>query len=211
MDAAQENRFVWLYMESDSNSWIDWAYKNNIEEKVIEFISTFSEYLHNVKEDENIKATPRSFERVSKSYSLYKNNIDSIPKSVFLNILKGNLGNKIAHEFMEFIQEENNPLISYEDVFETYELSEAIILKLKSESHTRLYLTAKNILNRLDNKELLNSDIVSLVSFLAYYPVDLRLGIMQEIKENHCTIYSLCLENEEFLETYFQAYTEIIG
>lgn len=211
MDAAQENRFVWLFMESDSKTWIDWAYKNKIEEKVIEFISTFSEYLHTANEDENIKATPRSFERVSKSYALYKNNIDTIPSKVFLNILKGNLGNKIAHEFIAFTLENNIALISYEDVFEDNELSEDIILKLKKESHTRLYLTAKNILNILDNKDMLNSDVVKLVKFLSYYPVDLKLGIMQEIKENHFNVYNLCLENEEFIETYFQAYSEIIG
>lgn len=211
MDAAQENRFVWLFMETDSKAWIDWACKNNIEEKVIEFISTFSDYLHTPEDDDAIKATPRSFERVSKSYKLYKNHIDSIPKRIFLNILKGNLGNKMAHEFMAFIEENNEALISYEDVFEAYELSETVILKLKKESHTRLYLTAKNILNILDNKAMLERDVVKLVTFLGYYPVDLRLGIMQEIKENHYKIYNLCLENEEFIETYFQAYNEIIG
>ena len=46
MDAAQENRFVWLRMEPDYNQWIKWAIENNIEQKVIEFISTFPEYLH---------------------------------------------------------------------------------------------------------------------------------------------------------------------
>jgi len=211
MDAAQENRFVWLFMETDSKAWIDWAYKNNIEEKVIEFISTFSEYLHTTEDGEDIKATPRSFERVSKSYTLYKNNTDNIPKKIFLNILKGNLGNKMALEFLAFIEEDNEALISYEDVFEPYKLSEETVIKLKNESHTRLYITAKNILNVLDNKDMLKSDVSRLVKFLGYYPVDLRLGLMQEIKENHCKIYNLCLDNEKFIDTYFQAYNEIIG
>ena len=46
MDTAQENRFVWLYMDSDHKAWIKWAMENNIDEKVIEFISTFPEYLN---------------------------------------------------------------------------------------------------------------------------------------------------------------------
>ena len=50
MDPAQENRFVWLNMESDHNEWIKWAMNNGIEQKVVEFISTFPEYLHKVND-----------------------------------------------------------------------------------------------------------------------------------------------------------------
>ncbi|HBA03023.1 MAG TPA: ATP-binding protein, partial [Clostridium sp.] len=88
MDAAQENRFVWLNMESDAKGWIKWASENKVDRKVIEFISTFPEHLHSINE-EDIRATPRSFERVSKSYKLYKENKDSIPRRVFLNVLRG--------------------------------------------------------------------------------------------------------------------------
>ena len=45
MDAAQENRFVWLNMENDYIDWISWAIEFGIETEVIEFISTFPEYL----------------------------------------------------------------------------------------------------------------------------------------------------------------------
>lgn len=211
MDAAQENRFVWLQMESDSKAWLSWATENNLEKKVIEFISTFPEYLHSNYDDEQIKATPRSFERVSKSYRIYKENKDSIPKRVFLNILKGNLGNRIAHEFMTFAQENNNPIISYEEVFAYAELSQAVIAKVKKESHTRLYLTANNILSALDKKETFSSDIKRFIEFLEFYPVDLALGIMQDIKESHNIVYKLCIENEAFVEMYFKAYNGIKG
>ncbi len=211
MDAAQENRFVWLYMESDSKVWLTWAIENNLEEKVIEFISTFPEYLQSTLKDEQIKATPRSFQRVSKSYRLYKENKDKIPKRVFLNILKGNLGDRVAHEFMAFSQENNKPLISYEEVFAHAELSEGLKVKVKAESHTRLYLIAKNILHILDKKEMLPSDIERFVEFLILYPVDLGIGIMQDIKESYNTVYKLCLENEAFVEMYFKAYNEIKG
>ena len=71
MDAAQENRFVWLNMEPDYNQWLNWAMDAGIEQKVIEFISTFPEYLHRINEDD-VRATPRSYERVSKTYKMYK-------------------------------------------------------------------------------------------------------------------------------------------
>lgn len=52
MDAAQQNRFVWLYMEADYLQWLDWASTAGIEEKVMEFISTFPEYLDKTNEDD---------------------------------------------------------------------------------------------------------------------------------------------------------------
>ena len=58
-------------MESYKNTWIKWAIESNIDSKVIEFISTFPEYL-NKSNEEDVRATPRSYERVSKSYKLYK-------------------------------------------------------------------------------------------------------------------------------------------
>ena len=33
MDAAQENRFVWLNMESDHNAWLKWAMEAGIEQE----------------------------------------------------------------------------------------------------------------------------------------------------------------------------------
>ena len=80
MDAAQENRFVWLNMESDYNQWIKWAIGAGIEQKVIEFISTFPEYLNKVN-DEDVRATPRSYERVSKTYKIYKEQ-GNIPRRI---------------------------------------------------------------------------------------------------------------------------------
>ena len=67
MDAAQENRFVWLYMEPDYKQWLAWAIDAGIEQKVIEFISTFPDYLHKINA-EDINATPRRYERISSIY-----------------------------------------------------------------------------------------------------------------------------------------------
>lgn len=116
MDAAQENRFVWLYMEPDYLQWLDWASSAGIEEKVMEFISTYPEYLDKTNEDD-INATPRSYERISKLYTIYKNDSGSIPKSVFHNVIRGNVGKLIAEEFIQFINSDASPLITYNDVF----------------------------------------------------------------------------------------------
>lgn len=215
MDAAQENRFVWLAMEPDYNQWIDWAGQAGIEEKVIEFIATFPEYLHKINEDD-LRATPRSYERISSSYKIYKENKDSIPRSVFLNVVKGNVGRVIAEEFVSFVESDYRALISYEDVFSGHSLPESVSESVKKESHTRLYLAAKNILKRLE-AAVLNTGAENgfytdrLIEFLNLYPVDLKIGVMKDIKNSYPEVYKLALENEDFINTYFESYRLIRG
>ncbi|MGY5266799.1 ATP-binding protein [Paraclostridium bifermentans] len=214
MDAAQENRFVWLNMEADHTQWINWAIREGIEDKVIEFISTFPEYLHKIN-DEDVRATPRSYERVSKSYTIFKEQKDSIPRSVFLNVIKGNVGKVIAEEFISFIESDCSPLVSYEDIFLEETLNSEIIEKVKNESHTRLYLSAMNILKKLELNIKDNNDskvyIDRLIEFLKLYPIDLMVGIMKDIKSSYPELYKIAIENERFVELYFESYSLIRG
>jgi len=213
MDVAQENRFVWLHMEPDYIQWLDWAIDAGIEQKVIEFISTFPEYLHKINEDD-IRATPRSYERISSIYKIYTKKKDSIPRSVFLNVIRGNVGKFIAEEFVSFVESDHSSLLSYEDVFSGDSLHESIIEKVKNESHTRLYLSANNILKSLE-LNVKNSDYDSsyyinrLIEFLQLYPVDLMIGIMKDIKNSYNEVYKQAIENEAFVELYFDSYSVI--
>ncbi|HBF4083008.1 ATP-binding protein [Clostridioides difficile] len=215
MDAAQENRFVWLNMESDHTQWIKWAIDEGIERKVTEFISTFPEYLHKINEDD-VRATPRSYERVSKIYKVYKEKNNSIPRAVFLNVVKGNVGKVIAEEFISFIESNSEPLISYEDVFLGESIDESIVERVKNESHTRLYLSAMNILKDLElniknDKYESNNYINRFIEFLKMYPVDLMIGIMKDIRNSYIEVYKKAIENEEFVKSYFESYSLIRG
>ena len=213
MDAAQENRFVWLHMEPDYIQWLDWAIDAGIEQKVLEFISTFPEYLHRINEDD-IRATPRSYERISSICKIYNKQKDSVPRSVFLNVIRGNVGKLIAEEFVSFVESDYNSLLSYEDVFSGNVLHESVIERAKKETHTRLYLSAKNILKYLEaNIENGAYDtsfyIDRLIEFLKIYPVDLMIGIMKDIKNNYAKVYNYAIENEAFVESYFESYRSI--
>lgn len=215
MDSAQENRFVWLNMESEHTQWLKWAVDEGIERKVIEFISTFPEYLHKINEDD-VRATPRSYERVSKIYKVYKEKNNSIPRAVFLNVIKGNIGKVIAEEFISFIESDSKPLISYEDVFLGESIDDSIIERVKDESHTRLYLSAINILKNLElnvknDKYESNRYINRFIEFLKVYPVDLMIGIMKDIRNSYTEVYKKAIENEEFVKSYFESYSLIRG
>lgn len=92
MDPAQEDRFVWIEMDSDIKEWIRWGMgKGGIHEDIIEFLSAFPEYLHTPDSKENLKATPRSWERVSKAYKLYRIPASRYSLSTFLNVVRGNV------------------------------------------------------------------------------------------------------------------------
>ena len=67
MDPAQEDRFVWLQLASDIKEWIKWGMSKEIYVlHIIEFISTFPEYLHTPSSKESLKATPRSWKEYQK-------------------------------------------------------------------------------------------------------------------------------------------------
>lgn len=213
MDAAQENRFVWLYMEPDYMQWLDWATTAGIEPKVMEFISTFPEYLHQENEDD-INATPRSYERISDLYKVYKNEADEISKTVFFNVIRGNVGKVIAEEFVNFITSDYKPLISYEDVFETPSISDALKAQIHEESHTRLYLAAKNMLGRLAaaiRNETCQPEaaVDRFTEYLKLYPVDLMIGVMKDIRNNVPAVYQYAQENDAFINAYFESYRSI--
>ncbi|MCC0655959.1 ATP-binding protein [Clostridioides sp. ES-S-0123-01] len=215
MDSAQENRFVWLNMESDHTQWLKWAIDEGIEKKIIEFISTFPEYLHKTNEDD-VRATPRSYERVSKIYKVYKDKKKEIPRTVFLNVIKGNVGRVIAEEFISFIESDSSPLISYEDVFLGDTIDEHLVERVKNESHTRLYLSAINILKNLElnikNDEYESKYYIDrFIEFLKIYPIDLMIGIMKDIRNSYIEVYKKAIENEEFVKSYFESYRLIRG
>lgn len=212
MDAAQENRFVWLQMESDATAWVKWAMENGIEEKVVEFISTFPEYLQRFNEDD-VRATPRSYERVSKLYGIYSGDKDGITREVFANVLRGNIGKVITEEFISFIESDHAPLIEYDEVFQGDTLGTDIINRIKEESHSRLYLTAINILREMEKRisDGCECNISRFVEFIKVYPVDLMVGIMREMKNSYEGVYKKAIDAEAFLDAYFQVYSSIRG
>lgn len=207
MDPAQQNRFVWLYMNADYMQWIDWAIGAGIEEKVIEFISSYPEYL-NQRHEDDIDATPRSFERVSGLYTIYKNQEDSAySRDVFMNVIRGNVGKLIAEAFVNFIESDQEPLITFDDVLAAVQKPGAIMSmaeQVKSESPTRLYVAAKNMLHRL-NRNSNAEEVHHFIEFLTLYPGDLRVAVMKDLRNTYERVFAYAIEDDLFLDTFFEA------
>ena len=208
MDPAQEDRFVWVKLDSDIKEWIKWGMSEtgNINEHIIEFLSTFPEYLHMPNSDETIKPTPRSWERISKAYEVYLKNKEKYSFDIFLNVVKGNVGVNIANDFGSFLINLKKPLISIEDVFNNEILDFELKEKIQKESHSRLYILAKNSLRYVENISI-EKNLELFSELLNLYPRDLRLGIMKEIKRDHKDgIYKKLLDKDEFLEAFFSIF-----
>jgi ABC-type oligopeptide transport system ATPase subunit len=208
LDPAQEDRFVWIEMEADVKSWIAWGMEDGqIHEDVLGFISSYPEYLHTPHSNEMVKATPRSWERVSGAYKAYLARKNELPARIFLNVVKGNVGGSIAQEFYGFLDNNKNPLIKAEDVFSEEGFSEELISKIKKENHSRLYMTARNLLKYIKISEKKQRDVKVFSEFLEYYPKDLRLAVMREIRESYYdNIYQEFLNQSSFIEGFFEIY-----
>ena len=124
------------------------------------------------------------------------------------------MGRVIAQELISFIESNAKELISFDDVFFGDAISQNIIDRVKKESHTRLYLAATNILVKLNNKiKNIKEDEISyyinrFIEFINYYPADLMVGIMKDMKNTYNTIYEKALDNDKFIEGYFKCYKE---
>ena len=209
MDPAQEDRFVWIDISSNLKEWMSWAMGDgNIHEHIIEFLSTFPEYFHTPNSLETIKATPRSWERVSKAYRVYLSNKKNFSKEILYNALKGNVGSTIAQEFIAYISNLNKPIISNEEIFESDVLGFNIRERIMSENHSRMYIIAKSALYYLEGLKDYNKELEVFSDLLSCYPKDLRLGIMKEIKSDHSEeLYRNLLNEDKFLEAFFEIYS----
>lgn len=209
MDAAQENRFVWIEIESDVKDWLGWGMEN-INEDILNFISSFPDYLHTPYSKEMVKATPRSWERVSDAYAVYLKQKDKYPEKIFYNVVKGNVGAGIAQEFVNFVKNKKNPLITMNEMFESGKVQDEVLQRIKKESHSRLYLLAKNVFRYINHSENKDIEVGIFSGILQHYPSDLKLAIMKELKAFYEDgIYQDFLKRDDFIEGYFKTYGDI--
>lgn len=214
MDEAQEDRFVWIEMESDIKEWIKWGMNSGkIHGDIIQFLSAFPQYLHTTDSNETIKATPRSWERVSKAYKVYKEgskNKKEYSLRAFTNVVRGNVGESISIDLVNFLSHLKKPLIELEKLFSYDVIPVEIQEEIKNETHSRLYILARKSLDYLENDDYKEHYIRIFAKLLSLYPKDLRLGIMKEIKrESSEELYNNLLNSDDFIDSFFEIFINI--
>ena len=98
MPAPLANRFVHFEMEVDVDDWRLWAYKKELDSRIISYISYKSEHLFtfDAKSENKSFATPRSWEYVN---SILKSGLS---ENLILNALSGAVGKEVAVGFLSF-------------------------------------------------------------------------------------------------------------
>lgn len=211
MDPAQRNRFVWLAMDSDPREWIKWGLnEGEIHPLVIEFISTFDEYLHSAAEEEFIEATPRSWERISQAFTVFEQNPGRFSEDTLYNLVKGNAGTRIAQDFMNYIRDNRNPRLKAQDLLTMDTLSQFVKDEIADASHSRLYILIMNMVKELVKitpEELKQAYARRIGEVLFQYPKDLRIALMKEIRSLYLTAaYPYLLDDDRFLEAFYDCY-----
>lgn len=206
MDPAQQNRFVWFSMDSEPREWILWGLNEGaIHPRVIEFIATFEEALHTSSEEEFIEATPRSWERVSNGLKVMDGDRGFSGDALY-HFIKGNVGTRLAQDFMGFLRESADPFYQARDIFALEELRQSVRDDIARASHSRLYILAMNMVKELSGN-LSPKAAKRLAEILLLYPRDLRISLMKEIRlQAKGGVYPLLLDDDHFLEAFFECF-----
>ena len=123
------------------------------------------------------------------------------------NVIKGNVGQNIAQDFMNFIKNYNNPMIEPQELLKGEEISSELRDKIQSETPSRLYLMSKNALNYINELQERKKEILIFCKVLNLYSNDLKMAIMKEIKNKYPEkLYKEFLDQDEFINGYFDMY-----
>lgn len=98
MPTPLANRFVHLNFDLDFESWKLWAYENNIDKRIISYLSYKSSdlFMFDPKSTSKSFATPRSWKFVD---DILKSDLD---KKLYENVIGGAIGLEIAQEFLNY-------------------------------------------------------------------------------------------------------------
>lgn len=217
MDPAQEDRFVWYFMESDAPEWLDWASKiineetmeTQVHSHVIEFIATNPEVLNVPDSQDDIKPSPRSWERLSNTLKLLdKTKKDKYPQHIVYNMYKGNIGETVSTQLDTFIKESDNPIPKPEEILENKKgVPQDIEDRLTSEANPRLLVATKNCMNYLlkeknSKKKIESHKLDNFLHVLGLVPKDVMVMIMINLINDYNPIHKELAKNVEYLNLY---------
>jgi MoxR-like ATPase len=214
-DPAQEDRLCWLFVESDVQSWMDWAADfnedtgvSNIHEDIIEFIATYPDMLHIplYKSSDDIVPSPRSYERVSKNYINFMND-KSIGKGAFEALVYGDLGPTTGLALIRHLNDKDNPLLKAEEIFKstkTDKLPKDIADRYEKEAPIRKIAILKNCMKYMTVKKKLTNEPALFINLINLTKADVRVGIMSDICNNYTKLHKKLVEFDEYIDAFHE-------
>lgn len=214
LDEAQRSRLTWLFVGIDEIGWINWASEfdeetgeQNIHEDIVEFISTFPDFLHvpSYKSSDDVSPNPRAYERVSKVYTTYlKNKSLFKSQSVLETLIYGDLGRSAGLAFIKFLNEKDNPMLKPAEIFATKEeeLDEEVKERYMNEAPTRKIAILKNCMKYIGSKKKITNETALFVALINITEADVRVGVMQDILSNHKKLHKKLIAFDSYLDAF---------
>jgi hypothetical protein len=189
MPAPLANRFVHFEMEVSVDDWRDWAYKKELDNRIISYITSKNEHLFTFDAKSEVKsfATPRSWE--------YVNNIlqSEVNASTMLEVLSGAIGKEVAVSFLGFIK-----------VMDRLPNIEAILMgesKEYSDEVDVLYVLSSSLVSGV-LKEI--SQLDNVLSYALNLKSEFSVMIVQDLQRNgvkmeHSEIFKIWVKKFSYL------------
>ncbi|MDD6432600.1 MAG: ATP-binding protein [Lactobacillaceae bacterium] len=103
-DAAIKDRTVRLVMTTSTAEWLDWARTTEINQLVINYLTTYPERLV-VHDPDNLdlQPTPRAWERVANNLDQLQQLPPATQQELAADLFSGDLGNEVGVSFAQFV------------------------------------------------------------------------------------------------------------
>lgn len=165
MSSALISRFAHFYIDLNNDDWIDWASKNNINPKIISYISFKPSSLYTFNPDSSKPyASPRTWEMLSKVMD--KTNEVDIPLCASL------IGEGVALEFTQYLKIFES-LVSIED-----------ILNSPNKAPVPQELSVKWATMTMVLGHINEDNYSKILDYIERFPSELQLVFIKQLKNN---------------------------
>ena len=181
-------------------------YDTMIEQDIIEFIANTPNMLNTDREDLDACASPRTWSFVSDILRTYERNKKVFNSTHLDACIKGCIGDEAYIQFMQFVQNNDNPLIKPEDFWAGKEINKDLLERFEKDTLPRQMIQAKNIARFVSEKSRLTAkDAERLSTIYALMPIDILLITMRYIKDQFLPLHKKLLDNSSYLALYRNA------
>jgi len=186
LDSALLDRFLFIKIEPDAGSWLNWARKSKVNQIVRDFISEFPDRIHWTPKDGGIGPTPRSWSKLGD----YMDN-SKIPEEILFQVIKGKIGTEVGSQFysfykkyVEFIKIEDIEKIVRDNKDKIVNIEELSKLITKLMKNTEA-IQKIDMCHRMEEKYMPKKDILPFLVYLYALEVEICVSFLKGYREDH--------------------------
>lgn len=207
-DPALIDRFCFIEVNVDADSWLKWAKDNDIADVIIDFISENPDKLHFLPIDGGKGCSPRSWAKLSN----YLKNKDIISPAGLLYSIIGKIGLEVGTLFNNYLNNYSN-ILKIEDVINIVnseaknvnnitEISEILKDKISNIESMRLTELATQFKYKPD-------DVLPMLVYLYALPIEICISFLQSLKIEDNVLYKKIVKIDTSLNNK-QLFTRIV-